>query len=475
MIKTSICIYPSDKGQIDSSFSFTNEYCRICLGVLPKERQRIQIFYGKDQIFQPQMELDQFIKTDFNLSSDEKADLMKKGTRSLLSNEPNTFNVGRLMIISDPNGIIIPEGVNSNDTFLHFATSLQSTLMNRISDKRDPIKFHRLYFELILFSEESFGSHIDVMSKEDNSSHVIIHVTVRHPNDSEKYAQILSYNHLKLSLFKMDPFRIYFLNIFEQDQVNIRDIKNVKYQNPEDLSGPVEISYPCVILNKDMPVLTELQKSDIIFEDEHHIQWLLSLHNKYCFLSKLGPAFSDNVIKKFSFKADPTKNRLIQEMPQKLIISPDGNNWPFSRSKPSPGIKLITRINEFKDKSFVLFSPHFINNQKARSIIKPILDAVAKFSPTRSDAEEASKGMSELFNTLLNAPQEILQDVVVNDMLPTDSVMYATLLQGKRMSLLGEIKVILCWYEKAPGSHGLILQTFKNMENMANSRYPQQQ
>lgn len=472
MIKTSICIYPSDKGQIDSSYNFSEEYCRICLGVLPRDRHRITIFCGKNILFKPQMELNQFQKTDFDLDVKEKVDGMIHGTLSLLSNQPNTFNVGRLMIISDPNGINIPDKP-TNDAFLHQATSMQSTLMNFIAEKGEPIKFDRLYFELIIFSEKLFDSHINVKSEEDPSSHVIVHVTVRHPDDAESYAQLLAYDHLKLSFFKMKKFQIYFMNIFEQDQIIV---KSVKYQNPEDLVGPVEITYPCVILNKDIPVINELQTNDIIFEDEHKSEWLLSLHNDSCFLSKLGPVFGKDVIKIFSFKADPSKNRLIQEMPKKLIISPNGNNWTFSRKKPSPALKLLTMIKEFDDKSFVLFSPHFINNPKARSIMTPILEAVAKSSPTRLDVENASKAITDLFNTLVRAPQEILQDVVVNDVMPTDQVMYAKLLQGKRMSLLGEIKVLLCWYEKASENHGLILQTFLNMEKMVRQiSYQQQQ
>lgn len=466
MIKTSICLYPSDKGKIKSSFNFTKEYCRICLGVLKRDKHRINVFCGKNKIFQPQMELDHFTQNVFNLDFNEKINGMMYGIQSLISDQQNTdgkftFNVGRLMIIADPKGMKIPDNPTNADL-----VDIAKNMLNYIGEKiRHQVKFDQLHFELIIFSKTSHDFHLDY---NDSNELALIHVTVRHPTEAENYAQNLAADHLKLSFFKMKKFRIYFLDIFKQSNI---DVTKVDYKNPEDLIGPVKVTYPCVILNKDIPVIKELQSNDIIFQDE----WLLSLHNGYCFLSQIGPVLRTEKIKYFSFKADPTQKRLIQEIPTKLIISPFGDNWTFTRTKASPAINCLTRFNQFDDKSFVLFSPHFMNNQKARALIEPVLVAVAKSSPTNIDIDNCSKSFKDLFTVLITAPQDILQDVVMSEVVPTDQVTYAKLLHEKRMSLLMEIKTLLTWYENASEGHINILQLFMGYEKMIRqSSYTQQ-
>lgn len=454
MIRTTFCAFPDSNGKVDNSLCFAKEYHRISVGVLPNAKNRLNFLsLQKDANFQGPMPIDQFMKQN----------IISKSASSLLSdssNNPNTFNVGRLIIICEPDCIILPEP--KNEIFLSIANNCKDQIEKALS-----ITFDRLFLELIFFSKSSIYSKIDVLSQDK-----LMHVIVKHPDESERYAQLLAYNHLKLSEFKMSSFLIYFLNIFEQTSVRV---EKPRYQSPEELVGPVKVTYPCVIMNKTMPVSDELKSNVITFNN----QWLLSSYQNSCFLSKIGEpleGFSskDSVIKKFSFRPDPTKNRLIQEMPAKLIIKPIGDNWKFKRTKPSQAINKLSKFAKFEDRNSVLFSPYFMSDetrhQKAISLLAPILTAIAKSSPNSEEVSLAIKSINNLFTQLLNAAQDILNEIVLSENPPTDQATYIKALDEKRKSLLNDIKEILSWYgssnEKNSEGHKQIYQAFLNKETM---------
>lgn len=138
MIRTTFCAFPDSNGKVDNSLCFAKEYHRISVGVLPNAKNRLNFLsLQKDANFQGPMPIDQFMKQN----------IISKSASSLLSdssNNPNTFNVGRLIIICEPDCIILPEP--KNEIFLSIANNCKDQIEKGLS-----ITFDRLFLELIFF------------------------------------------------------------------------------------------------------------------------------------------------------------------------------------------------------------------------------------------------------------------------------------------------------------------------------------
>ncbi|OHT17604.1 hypothetical protein TRFO_00861 [Tritrichomonas foetus] len=446
MIRTSVCILPSEQGTTTNAFRFTEEYARICLGVLPQNRHQLRVFCHHNCIFNPERfsDLSNFQRIEFSLSSNEKLESLIVAMRSLITNIPNAFNVGRLILVCE-DITIFPK----SDNFVPEYFVEWSSKLLQITQNDDTFNFHQIKIDLIVFHPTL---DIDVWSNDK-----LIHVIVKKPEESEFWAQQMAFDHLRLSHFKFKGFQIYFLDVFNQSKIVM---PNVSYHLPNMLLPPVIISYPCVFLKKDTPVTSELSSNVIIFYNEKEkdsTKWLLSMTNGNCFLSQLGELPDDDVIKQFSFTANIETNRLIQAMPPRLILSPIGDNWNFSRTEQSLALTSMTRLSQIDDQNVILFSPQFLQNATAYKLVAPIISAVSKSLPTPDDLKMADMAIGELFNTLLRSPHEILAQNSHAGAIP-----YPDLIQR----LVLELKIILQWFEVASPEHSALFASFSNRESL---------
>lgn len=388
MIKTAIFLYPTDKGNTDISYHYAQEYSRICLSVLPRNRQHLIVVNQDTKLLHEG--IDQ-IQPNIPVSQKDRIANLIEATKSLSSQNSQTANVARLILVGDPGALKIPQ---NQEQAISIASEVSKLL---------PKFFQKFLFEMVVFIKGT--AHEEVFSNEDES----IKVSLVNEENVKIFAQLSVYNHLKLSSFKMSRFHIYFLDIFNQSQIVVT---NVLYHSPEDLLGQVVTSYPCVILDETTPVLKELELNVILFDNKY----LLSLSNGKCFLSvieKYTPQYLDTIKDCYFTINNPNQNFVLQSMVPKLLLEPnDKHFWAFQRTElPPPALRILTELNILADPEYFIFKPEFWAKPMVQRFLGPILSIVAKSNPTDQDVRRLYADIQTLMMNMMKFPHEFFANL----------------------------------------------------------------
>lgn len=438
MEKTAICIVPDFQGFTVESFQLAKEYCRLCDGIF-HERHKVNMFCGKNPLFSPGASVDTLkpFNAPIKLGQNDVPYSIVNAVSSLSTNQP-LFQVGHLILIfEDISSFPDVEVPLSTRWFTNWIDQMRSVLHKSFN-------FDRLTIDMIIFQ---LGSKRE---KELTNGYIYIIDS----KDKQNIAQRIAKNRLGLSLFSYQTFHVYFLDPFNQSEINTSE---VTYLSRSCLIPRVITSFSAVLLNTEFPVMDELKQKMITFDGTY----LLSLEHfdgtesPVVRLSYLeDKKLEDKIVANFEFEPPAIKTNVLTQIPFKLTMSTKGSNWVFNRNTIPLAMNIITSCAQVEksEQAPIIFTPIFLANNFVGQCFIPLFTALSQSNPTTDIFVKAEEGLCWFFSMVANNNPELFPPELYYGKPVTIPQLYK--------QLLWELEQILKQYSISP-PHQTFYQSFQ--------------
>ncbi|KAH0793846.1 hypothetical protein GPJ56_002268 [Histomonas meleagridis] len=314
---------------------------------------------------------------------------MVEALEALLKNISNQdFAVGRFMIVFGG----LPYGIDhsgvSDDGFFEWAEDMAKDLFsNQKQYLHDLIKI-----DFILFYPDK-----NVNKYFEND----IHLMVVDPKNAIQAAQTVAAEHLRLSKMTLPNFQLFFLNIFEQQELTFNKIDPNSFKIRGSLIPRVYASYYCTFTSPfdyNLNLLVSGLKTEVIIIIDN--TWMLSESNGKFSLSKLSNSLDNEIIHQFAFDEPSKIDDFIFKLPPILRISNSEQRWVFTRGSPNEALVAITSLSALTGPDSIIFSNSLLQNTASKRIFEPILEAISQPKPNNIQVKNAEDSINLLFECI---------------------------------------------------------------------------
>ena len=382
MRKTVICMFPSSGGTVHDVFTFAHEYFRICEGLLGT-RHQVHVLFCSEKLASAGDPLSHLLEpAPRPITAQELAGglALQSSMKILAERDPNRsmFRVGRLILLF--NDVSHFAGAPNPLTLEYLLAWIHQTVTSVQQES-----FDDLNVDLVAVGH---GPLIDGVSE--NCAYRAIVAGVEH---CQAIARDFAQSHLRLSVLLFKTVGFYFLDVFQQREVECVKAKSVK---KDRVMKRIDQVCPCVLRNNQRVIVEELETEVIIFEGKY----LLSGDRGRVFLSYVSDLCDQETVDEYAFVVPSDAGAsLVSRMVPALKVGESGKNWVFNRTIASPALSGMTSLTELETDA-VLFSSEFLRYPPAYELFGPILSVVSQPYISPEAYNMATRGMGWLFERI---------------------------------------------------------------------------